>query len=147
VRAWRLFDHAPELASDEKIKGIAAFPINASPLNSTAKLLGTCHKVDRHILLARSHKDYDMKVVIKARQIDLLNVLKIDEQQFVTQFDLLVDIRMPNAQPGALRIYARLAVSSSLWLGGSLKNHKSSGVRPVRFPIRASIRGPISSLS
>jgi hypothetical protein len=48
-----------------------------------------------------------MKVVIKASHIDLLNVLEIDEQQFVTQFNLLVEIRMPNAQPLALRIYAR----------------------------------------
>jgi len=27
------------------------------------------------------------------------------------------------------------------------RNYKSSGLRPVRFPIRANIRGPISSLS
>jgi hypothetical protein len=102
VKAWRFFDHAPELASDEKIKGIAAVPLDASPLNSTAKLLRTCNEVDWHTLLARTHKDYDMKVVIKASQIDLLNVLKIDEQQLVTQFNLVVEIRMPNAQLSSL---------------------------------------------
>ncbi len=107
MKAWRLFDHATELASDEKIKGISAVPLDASPLDSTAKLLRTCNEVDWHTLLASTHKDYDMIVVIKAGQIDLLNVLKIDEQQFVTQFNLLVEIRMPNAQPPATRIFAR----------------------------------------
>jgi hypothetical protein len=66
VIAWRLFDHAPELASDEKIKGISAVPLDASPLNSTAKLLRIGNEVDWHTLLARTHKDHDMKVVIKA---------------------------------------------------------------------------------
>jgi hypothetical protein len=120
VKAWRLFDHAPELASDVKIKGIAAVPLDALPLNSTAKLLRTCNEVDWHTLLARTHKDYDMKVVINASQIDLLNVLKIDEQQFVTQFNLVVEIRMPNAQAElrGLALSCRAAVSSSLWLTG-----------------------------
>jgi len=39
------------------------------------------------------------------------------------------------------------AVSCKRLLAGSLKNYKSSGLRPVRFPMRANIRGPISSLS
>jgi hypothetical protein len=38
-----------------------------------------------------------MNVFIKASQIDLLNILKIDEQQFVAQFDLAAEIMMPGA--------------------------------------------------
>ena len=36
MRAWRFFNHAPKLASNVKIKGIAAISIDALPFHSIA---------------------------------------------------------------------------------------------------------------
>lgn len=58
--------------------------------------MSTCDKIYGNAFLARPDKDHDVKVVFKATQVNLLNVLKIDKQQFVTQFDLAAEIKMPN---------------------------------------------------
>lgn len=80
-----------------KIKGVAAIPLDSLPLNAIAKFLRTRDEVDGDVLLTGADKDCYMKIFIKARQIDLLNILKIDEQQFVAQFDLAAEIMMPGA--------------------------------------------------
>ena len=80
MKAWRFFNYAPKLAGDVKIKCIATISVDTLPFNSTTKLLRTGYKINWHALLTGANEDNDMKIVIKATQIDLLNVLEIDKQ-------------------------------------------------------------------
>jgi len=79
MKARRLFNNASKLASDIKIKSIAAISLDTLPLYSISKLLSACDKINRHVLLARTNKNHNMKVVTKATQIDLLNVFEVDQ--------------------------------------------------------------------
>jgi len=40
------------MKSDIAIKGVAAIPVNAVPLNSISEFLSTCDKINRNTLLA-----------------------------------------------------------------------------------------------
>ena len=79
MKARRLFNHSPELAGDVKIKGVATVSFDTLPFNSTTKLLRTGNKINWHALLTGANEDDDMEIVVKATQIDLLNVLEIDK--------------------------------------------------------------------
>ncbi len=77
------------MTSDVEVKGIATVTFDPLPFDSVAKLLGARDKIDWNTLLALPDKDNHMEIVNKTGQVNLLNILKIYEQQFTGHFNLI----------------------------------------------------------
>ena len=80
MKIGRLLQYASEVASDVEIECITAVPIHPLPFDTIAKLLRIGYQIDWNVLLAGPDKNYDLKMLIEASQIKLLNILKVDKQ-------------------------------------------------------------------
>ena len=85
---WRYLKHSTEMTCNVKIEGIAAITLNFFPFDPWAKVLSGCYQLNWNSLLARTNEDDDVRVVVQARKIHLLHVLKINEQKFLSQLCL-----------------------------------------------------------
>ena len=118
MQTWRLFNQAPKFKSDVKIKRILTVSFDPLPFKSTAKLLRARNETNWNTFLARPRNDYDMIIFVKSRQVELLNVFKIDDQHFMIQICLHINICLPNARLSCgASDSPQGAASFSLWLG------------------------------
>ena len=84
----RAFQDTAKVTRDVKIEGIVPITLDPLPLEPGTELLGRSNQFDWNSLLAGADENDNVASFVQSRQIDLLHVLEINEQELVSQSDL-----------------------------------------------------------